>query len=127
MSYELKISEKDRVAGRFISSVRKSLFMAVFDHNGRSRMSQQFVANKLGVHRSAINRILRGDRNLTLRSAAEIAWALGYKPNFSLIPEYTADAVGINATSRAFVDKTESTPVTNDNSLLNNLPIVAVS
>jgi plasmid maintenance system antidote protein VapI len=83
MSYELKIDEKDRVVGRFISSVRKALFMAAFDNENHKKATQQSIATKLGVHRSVINRMLRGG-NITLKSAAEIAWALGKAPKFSL-------------------------------------------
>ena len=77
MSYELKISPKDRAAGRFIGAVRKSLILAALQEKKESGLSQAVVAQKLGVHRSVINRLLRGSANLTLRSVAEIAWALG--------------------------------------------------
>ena len=40
-------------------------------------MSQQAIAEKLGVNRSVINRLLRGTANLTLRTVGELAWALG--------------------------------------------------
>ena len=86
MSYELKINEKDRTAARFINSVRKKLFMAVFDAAGHKRTSQQAIATKLGINRSVVNRMLRGG-NLTLRSVAELAWALGKTPQFSLEDE----------------------------------------
>ena len=84
MSYELKIDAKDRAAGRFIGRVRKALVLAALDEKQRSGISQQSIADKLGVNRSVINRLLREDANLTLRSVAELAWTLGLKPTFEL-------------------------------------------
>lgn len=84
MSYELKISAKDRAAGRFIGSVKKELMRAAFTEKENSRVTQQSIAAKLGVNRSVIHRMLKGETNLTLRSVAEIAWALGWVINFSL-------------------------------------------
>lgn len=84
MSYELKIDPKKRVAGRFIGSVRKALIIAALDEKSRRGLTQQKVADCLGVNRSVINRMLRGETNLTLRSVAELAWAMGWEPRFSL-------------------------------------------
>jgi transcriptional regulator with XRE-family HTH domain len=84
MSYELKISPKDRAVARFINGVRKALTLAAIDAKKRHKISQHSIAQKLGVNRSVINRQLRGEGNITLRSAAEIAWALGKVPTFSL-------------------------------------------
>ena len=86
MSFELKISPKDRAAGRFIGTVRKALIKAALDEKDRSGITQQAIAQKLNVNRSVVNRLLRGDSNLTLRSVAEIAWALELKPVFELEP-----------------------------------------
>ena len=84
MSYEIKIDPKKRAAGRFIGAVRKALVEAAIDEKKRSGISQQRVAECLGVNRSVINRMLNGSANLTLRSVAELAWALGLEPSFAL-------------------------------------------
>lgn len=84
MSYELKIDPKTRAAGRFIGQVRKSLVLAAIDEKTETGISQREIASRLGVNRSVINRLLRGESNLTLRSVAEIAWALGWEPVFTL-------------------------------------------
>jgi plasmid maintenance system antidote protein VapI len=104
MSYELKINEKDRTAARFINSVRKKLFMAVFDAAGHKRTSQQAIATRLGINRSVVNRMLRGG-NLTLRSVAELAWALGKTPQFSLEDEESL------ASGKNWVREAASTPL----------------
>lgn len=80
MFFEIDIDPKERAIGRFIGSVRKALMRAAFSE----KVSQQSIAKKLGVNRSVINRILKGEANLTLRSVAEIAWALGWEIDFAL-------------------------------------------
>jgi len=84
MSYELRIDPKPRAAGRFIGQVRKALVSAAIEEKKETGISQQQIASRLGVNRSVINRLLRGEANLTLRSVAEIAWALGLEPVFTL-------------------------------------------
>lgn len=84
MSYELKIDPKRRAAGRFIGTVRKALINAALEEKQQHGLTQQRVAECLGVNRSVINRMLRGEVNLTLRSVAELAWAMGWQPQFSL-------------------------------------------
>lgn len=98
MSYELKISEKDRAAGRFIGAVRKALLLAALDEKEASGITQHSIAKKLDVNRSVINRLLRGDANLTLRSVGELAWALGRRPSFELRDPHVA-AKNANATA----------------------------
>lgn len=84
MSYELKIDPRKRAAGRFIGKVRKALISAAVDEKKSSGLTQQQVASAIGVNKSVINRLLRGNANLTLRSVAEIAWAMGWDPDFTL-------------------------------------------
>lgn len=85
MFFEVDISPKERAAARFIGSVRKALLRAAFAEKENAGVTQQSIAEKLGVNRSVINRMLKGESNLTLRSVAEIAWALGMQAEFTLI------------------------------------------
>ena len=84
MSYDIKIDPKSRAAGRFIGQVRKALVSAAIEEKNETGVTQLQIASKVGVNRSVINRLLRGEANLTLRSVAEIAWALGWEPRFTL-------------------------------------------
>lgn len=84
MSYELKIDPKSRAAGRFIGKVRRELISAAINEKKLSGITQQKIAEALGVNRSVVNRILKGETNLTLRTIAELSFALGYTPEFSL-------------------------------------------
>jgi hypothetical protein len=74
-SYRIKISPKDRAVGRFINRVVKELQKAFAEEKAESKLTQQAVAERLGVGRSSVNKMLVG-RNLTLRSVGELAWAL---------------------------------------------------
>ncbi|WP_161607329.1 helix-turn-helix domain-containing protein [Methyloferula stellata] len=86
----------DRAASRFIGNVRKALVSAAIDEKQNSGITQQGIAEKLGVNRSVINRLLRGDANLTLRSVAEIVWAIGWKIEFRLYkPEFVGGAIRV--------------------------------
>jgi hypothetical protein len=49
-------------------------------------LTQAAVARALEVDRSVIHRQLKGEENLTLSRVAELAWALGKKPEFILKP-----------------------------------------
>jgi plasmid maintenance system antidote protein VapI len=83
-SFVFDIGEKARVASRFIGHVRAELQKALVAEKTKRRLTQQELARTIGVNRSVINRQVMGYENLTLRSVAELAWALGYTPEFSL-------------------------------------------
>lgn len=80
MSYRMRLSERSRKAGRFISRVHRDIQKA-FTESG---MKQQELAQKLGVDRSIVNRRLSGEANLTLRSLADLAWAFEKEIHFSM-------------------------------------------
>jgi plasmid maintenance system antidote protein VapI len=84
MFFELDIDPKESAVGRFIGSVRKVLLRVALAEKESNAVTQQSIANKLGVNRSVVNRLLKGEANLTLRSVAEIAWALGYRAEITL-------------------------------------------
>lgn len=95
MSFELKIDPKRRASGRFIGKVRRVLVDAALAAKREDKMSQAQVAQKLGVDRSTITRLLKGEANLTLRTIGEIAWALGLEPHFSLSRRKERDRANI--------------------------------
>jgi plasmid maintenance system antidote protein VapI len=84
MSYELKIDPKKRAASRFIGKVRKALISAAIEEKKLSGISQKEIAEAIGVNKSVVSRMLKGESNLTLRSVGELAWALGWEPDFTL-------------------------------------------
>jgi hypothetical protein len=84
ISYVFDIGEKQRRVSRFIGHVRAELQRALIAERFVRKVTQQQIANKLGINRSVINRQLMGTENLTLASVVEIAWALGWEPYFEL-------------------------------------------
>jgi predicted XRE-type DNA-binding protein len=90
MSFQLNLSPKDRAAAKFIGRVRMSLLKALVHEKKKSGITQQAVASKMGVNRSVVNRLIKGEANLTLRSLAEIAWAIGWEPHVEIVPQQAA-------------------------------------
>jgi plasmid maintenance system antidote protein VapI len=78
------IGERPRKVSRFISHVRSELQSALIGEKKVRKLTQQAIAKMLGVNRSVINRQFVGTENLTLRSVADLAWALGYDIDFKL-------------------------------------------
>jgi plasmid maintenance system antidote protein VapI len=83
MSYQIQLSDRSRQAGRFIARVHKAIQNAVV----RSGKKQQEIAAALGMDRSAVNRRILGQSNLTLRTISDLAWVLDQDIVFELVPK----------------------------------------
>ncbi len=81
-SYEYKIDERSRAGSRFITSVNNELRHALVTEKSERKLTQQAIADKLGVNRSVINRRFMGLENMTARSIGELLWAIGWEPHF---------------------------------------------
>lgn len=77
-SFQFEIDEQSACAARFISRVRNELVDAFLTEKNERGLTQNEIAERLGVSPSMISRQLSGEANLTLRSVAELAWAMGY-------------------------------------------------
>lgn len=85
-SFQFEIDEQSECATRFISRVRGELVDALLAEKAERGLTQNDIAERLNVSPSMISRQLSGEANLTLRSVAELAWALGYdEPYFKLL------------------------------------------
>lgn len=82
--FQFDIGDRARKTGRLIGRVRHELIRALSEKRTKERITQQALAKKLGVHRSLINRQLSGEANLTLRSLADLAWAMDMELVFEL-------------------------------------------
>jgi transcriptional regulator with XRE-family HTH domain len=87
--FHFDIGGRARHAGRFIGRVRGELLRALAEKKAKAGLSQQVfpqqaLAEKLGVERSLINRQLSGEANLSLRSLADLAWAMDLEISFEL-------------------------------------------
>jgi hypothetical protein len=84
MSFQITISPSRRAAARFVVAVRRAVQKAYVEEQKASGLTQTAIARALGVHRSVINRELRGLKDITLGRVAELAWAMGRVPTFEM-------------------------------------------
>src|SRR6266481_7200850 len=87
-SFQISITPSRRVAARFVSGIRRKILKALEEENKKRGLKQTDLARAINVHRSVINRELRGKKDMTVGRVAELAWALGRTPSFDL-PEAT--------------------------------------
>jgi transcriptional regulator with XRE-family HTH domain len=83
-SFQISITPSRRAAARFVMGVRRAILKALEEEGKKSGLKQTDIARAIGVHRSVINRELRGKKDLTLGRVAELAWAMGRIPFFDL-------------------------------------------
>lgn len=86
MSFSLNIPPHQRAAARLIGSARAKLLDAVIQAEKKDGINRAEIARRLGKDRALITRKLSGSSDLTLRSIAEISWAIGVKPEINFIP-----------------------------------------
>lgn len=87
MSYRFAIPPHERSSAEFIASVRDEIVAAFVRRKKDCGLTQEAVAEATGIggrNRSIISRIFRGKQNLTLRSVAALAHALGTTIEFRL-------------------------------------------
>ncbi|UWQ40065.1 helix-turn-helix transcriptional regulator [Leisingera aquaemixtae] len=79
--FDFDIDEKDLASAKFIGETRRGLVKCLI--NARMKdpsISQSKIAEKIGMDKSSLSRILNGQGNVTLRTIAEVAWALNLEP-----------------------------------------------
>ncbi|NLS17609.1 helix-turn-helix transcriptional regulator [Rhizobium sp. P40RR-XXII] len=76
MSFRFEIGARARAASRFIANVRSDLIAAAVERRSQTGFTQQQLAEQVGVSRQELNRYFCGQRELPLRSIADLAWAL---------------------------------------------------
>jgi transcriptional regulator with XRE-family HTH domain len=81
--FRFDISARSRTAGRLMGRIRRELLKAVTEEK-QAGLTQQELARRLESGRSNINRQLSGEAEITLRSLADLAWALDREITFEL-------------------------------------------
>lgn len=79
-SFRISVTPSRRAAGRFINRARRVIQKTFAEENKISGLTQSKIARAIGVHRSVINREMRGQKDITLGRIAELAWAMGREP-----------------------------------------------
>lgn len=87
------ISLYDRIAGepngrRRLASARLRRRVLVLLHEalGNSELNQSDLAKKLGIRRSAVNQVFRGDGNVRIDTFADYLHELGLEAEIKLVP-----------------------------------------
>src|SRR5215471_5851689 len=83
--FRFDIDARSRMAGRLLGRIRREFLKAVTEEK-RAGLTQQELARRLETERSNINRQLSGETEMTLRSLADLAWALDREITFELHP-----------------------------------------
>lgn len=94
MSYRLKISQKARETGLSVFGM-VSAFQKAFARKRSGGLTQQKVAEKLGINRAVVNRRLLGRDNMTMTTLAEMAWALDHELRMYLIPKTVSEETNV--------------------------------
>ncbi len=105
-----KLSAKDRASGRLLMQFHRAIAVA-FEAQRRARgLTQLSVAEALSVNKSVVSRILSGRGNPTLRTIAELAWAMGFRVKIIFEP---IEPMPQNATSApVMLDQAKPVPKT---------------
>lgn len=82
--FHFDIGGRARNAGRFIGKVRNEFLRALSVKRAEAGICQQALATKLDAERALINRQLSGEETLSLRSLADLAWAMDMEISFEL-------------------------------------------
>jgi len=83
-SYQISHSRTRVAAARFIGKVRREILRSLAEEGRERGLTQSDIAREIGVHRSVINRELRGFKDISVGRVAEFAAAMGRVPSFSL-------------------------------------------
>jgi transcriptional regulator with XRE-family HTH domain len=86
-SFVLDIDPITREGLRAIADLRADLQEAFYAEKKINGLTQQEVARRLNVNRSVVHRQLTGEENITVRKAAELAKAMGWKVNIRVSKE----------------------------------------
>jgi hypothetical protein len=77
--FDLGVSEKDAHAVDYMADTNRLLIKLFLDENKTRKLTKAKMAGALGVDKSVITKMLKGNANLTERKVGELLWALGYR------------------------------------------------
>lgn len=85
-SFRILVTPSRRASARHVQRVRRALQKAYAEEKGKNGLTYSEIARRIGVHRSVINREMRGQKDMTIGRVGELAWAMGRAITF-LLPE----------------------------------------
>lgn len=93
-SFLLPIDPKAKMTAEFFASTMERLQAVVAKACGSRGVSQASFAKDIGMNKAALSRTLHGEKNLTLRTIAEIAYGANLIPELVFVP--AEEAAGVN-------------------------------
>lgn len=90
MSFEFDLSEEDRSRAEIIGHIGRDLQKMFVHRKAENGLTQQRLADELGLDKSRINRCLAGHANLTISTIADLSRAMKGKVIFKIVPEEQA-------------------------------------
>lgn len=84
-SFDYEIDPLERAGSRFLSRVRGELQKALVCEKAERKLTQQAIADRLGVNRSVVNRQFMGLENITAKRIGELLYILGWEADFRLV------------------------------------------
>jgi plasmid maintenance system antidote protein VapI len=66
-----------------MSRVHRALSKVVMEAKAERSLTQQQIADLMGVDKSVVSRIINGESNLTLKTIGDISWVVGLKPELT--------------------------------------------
>ncbi|WP_068115269.1 helix-turn-helix domain-containing protein [Tropicimonas marinistellae] len=87
--FNFEIDHKDTGSSEYMWHLHTALAKVALEAMRRDGLTRKKIADKLGVDKAVVTRILNGGANPTARTVGELLWAIGAKPavDFTLIPK----------------------------------------
>lgn len=82
----MSLRNREEFVSEFVEEVRTTLH-AAFMAARREGLSLKKVATVMGLDRDTVSRMLSGNEPMTLRNVSDMAFALGYQPDISIMLE----------------------------------------
>lgn len=82
-SLVFEIDAKEAAAASFVGLVGELLQHSLMQRKELGKLTQQEIADRLGIDRSRVNRCFSGYANLSLEKLAELCWAMDIEPEIN--------------------------------------------
>jgi transcriptional regulator with XRE-family HTH domain len=89
-SFDFEISAKDLAGAEHVTRVGRQLVAAFVRQARKEKITKAELARRLDLDKASISRMLRGNANLTLRSVGELCWAMGVRPDLTIVDDHEA-------------------------------------
>lgn len=118
MFFSFGRSAKDKAATRFMRQLHEELANAAIQRKHQDKTTLRAVAERLGMDKGSLSRILSGRGNPTARTIGELAWALDFQPTV-VLKDLRATTNAASAQDQARAPRPDWRPETPDPSSAN--------